>query len=76
MKLSELENLVRAMRTRAEAKGIADPNVELFDADEHPLAKNYTIDTWVANDIEQHVVLVSGTAATKGDFALPLTRTL
>lgn len=73
MLLSDLETLVAAMRKRSNERGIADPNVEFFDAEESSLMMvNYTIRSDVADEIQQHEVVVSGDAANRGDFAIPL----
>lgn len=77
MKLSDLETLVAAMRARANAAGNKDPNVELFDPSPEGCTGfyNYTISQDIADEIHEHEVLVSGTQALSGDFAIPLIRT-
>lgn len=82
MKLSALEMLVAAMRSKATDMGIADPNVEFYENDRAAILAAHA--TGVAfmnmevepdvleNSLREYVVLSDGDKAQRGDFAIPL----
>lgn len=83
MKLSTLEALVAAMRERADYYGVTDPNVELYYANnerfrnelkaEHYPFVNFEVDPDCTRDtLKAHTVHADGSAAKKGDYAIPL----
>lgn len=82
MKLSILEALVAAMRERATHNGVSDPNVEFYENNCPQFAAtlangnafvNFDIDSEVSRDtLRHHVVTSDGSAARRGDYAIPL----
>ena len=82
MKLSDLEALVKAMRERADHHGHEDPNVEFYESNCPEFAAtlangnafvNFDIDSEVTREtLRQHVVTSDGSAAKRGDYAVPL----
>lgn len=81
MKLTQLEHLVQAMRAKATSMGVFDPNVQFYeDSDSSPL-----LDALIDNEnihfepvpeaidiIDDMVAIGNGSAANRGDFAIPL----
>lgn len=78
MRLSELQHLIDTMRNKATTMGIADPNVEFWMTAEQAkcgnFLRNFQPHPSAAAEISDHVVQISGTAAQRGDFAIPLVR--
>ena len=82
MKLSDLEALVKAMREQANHNGHKDPNVEFYENNCPQFAAalangnafvNFDIDSEVSQDtLRDHVVTSDGSAAKRGDYAIPL----
>ena len=82
MKLSTLEALVKAMRERASANDVDDPNVEFYENNCPQFAAtlangnafvNFDIDGEVSRDtLRHHVVTSDGSAAKRGDYAIPI----
>lgn len=82
MKLSTLEALVKAMRERASANDVDDPNVEFYETNcLDPAATrangnafvNFDIDEEVTREtLRHHTVTSDGSAAKRGDYAIPL----
>lgn len=83
MKLSTLEALVKAMRRRAARSGVTDPNVEFYENNDPAFAEVLQNGNAFVNfDIPEHVTkdtlglytvaTPGGTAAERGDYAIPL----
>ena len=82
MKLSTLEALVKAMRERASANDVDDPNVEFYENNCPQFAAtlqngnafvNFDIDEEVTREtLCRHTVTSDGSAAKRGDYAIPL----
>lgn len=80
MKLSELQVLMDAMTKKATQMGIADPNIEFWiPREETDKSRTSHFDNLephpnAAAEIHDHVVQIGGTAAARGDFAIPMRR--
>lgn len=81
MKLSELESLVALMRAKATEMGNDNPTVEFYEGDRAALNAalekgcafvNMDVHPSVAEELQLHVVVTTGSVAKRGDFAIPL----
>lgn len=82
MKLSYLESLVKAMRAHADRNGNEDPNVEFYDdnraaitealASGSPFLNMEVVPDITDSGIHQFAMVSDGSAARRGDFAIPV----
>lgn len=82
MKLSRLEQLVAAMRDKANRMNVDDPEVQFYEDNKQELREALDANVFCNMDIvlvgdmsetmRNYVVPVSGDAAQRGDFCLPL----